>query len=246
MNWQVNFGRDKEGQQLHHTQGVITESAEAGSRHVGGRKLQNVDKSIKRPTILVRGDLVGKGTSAYGSSSRTKPSHQKRVGEIGVHMSQPSPLKRLKKLRTVGETVDINDNDLERARPQHLLESTAGYNNDTNAAGCLSQEGRQQTDARIFIDLSDDVDNKQDTGLMGIRAMSSERKSCETTKDAVGMRMKGRCSQSSQASQKEIACAICLADVKCTVQGLLQCGHIFCFKCIFTWIVQPVLITFLH
>jgi hypothetical protein len=247
MNWQGNFGRDKEGQQLHHTQGVKTESAEAGSRHVGGRKLRNVDKRMKCPTILVREEVVGKDMSVYGSSSRrTEQSHRKRVGEIGVHISEPSPLKRVRKLRRVGETVDINDNELERARPRHLLESTADYNQGTNTAGCLSQEGRHQTDARIFIDLSDDVDNRQDAGLIGLQAVSSKGKSCETTEDADGKRMKGRCSQSSQASQseKEIACAICLVDAKCPIEGLLECGHVFCFKCIFKWIVQPVLVTF--
>lgn len=34
MNWHGCFGIDKEGQQLHHTRGAITESAEAGPRHV--------------------------------------------------------------------------------------------------------------------------------------------------------------------------------------------------------------------
>ena len=30
---------------------------------------------------------------------------------------------RVKKIRRVGETVDINDNELERARPRHLYKS---------------------------------------------------------------------------------------------------------------------------
>jgi hypothetical protein len=88
------------------------------------------------------------------------------VGGIGVHISEPSPLKRVKKSRRVGETVNINDNELERARPRHLLENTADYNQGRNTAGCLSQEGRHQTDARIFIDLSHDV------GLIGIQVVS--------------------------------------------------------------------------
>jgi hypothetical protein len=62
--------------------------------------------------------------------------------------------------------VDINDNELERARPRHLLENTADYNQGTNTAGCLSQEGRHLTDARIFIDLSHDV------GLVGLQVVS--------------------------------------------------------------------------
>ena len=79
------------------------------------------------------------------------------VGGIGVHKSEASPLKRVRKLRRVGETVDINDNELERARPKHLLENTADYNQGTNTARCLSQEGRHPRNAWIFIDLSHDV-----------------------------------------------------------------------------------------
>ena len=51
----------------------------------------------------------------------------------------------------MGETVDINDNELEKTRPRHLLENT--------------QEGRHQTNARIFIDLS------HDAGLLGLQAV---------------------------------------------------------------------------
>ena len=87
------------------------------------------------------------------------------IGGIGVHIYEPSPLKRVRKLRRVGEIVDINDNELERARPIHLLENTADYNQGTNTAGCLFQEGRHQTDARIFIDMSHDV------GLIGLQVV---------------------------------------------------------------------------
>ena len=66
----------------------------------------------------------------------------------------------------MGETVDINDNELERARPRHILENTTDYNQGINIARCLCHEGRHQTDARIFIDLSHDV------GLIGLQVVS--------------------------------------------------------------------------
>ena len=76
--------------------------------------------------------------------------------EFGVPLTaMPLDLRdkdiRVRNIKRVGETVDINDNVLERTRPRHLLENT--------------QKGRHQTNARIFIYLSHDVD------LLGLQAV---------------------------------------------------------------------------
>ena len=110
---------------------------------------------MKCPIIFVRVEVVGKDMSAYDSSTWCR------------YISEPSPLKRVRKIRRVGETVDINDNELERARPRHLLENTADCNQRTNTARCLSQDRRHQTNARIFMDLS------HDASLLGLRAVIS-------------------------------------------------------------------------
>ncbi len=52
---------------------------------------------------------------------------------------------RVKKIRRVGETVDINDNELERARPIHLLETLQNITKaQTQLDVCVKKGGIRQ------------------------------------------------------------------------------------------------------
>lgn len=42
------------------------------------------------------------------------------------------------------------------------------------------------------------------------------------------------------ASSSEITCVICHADTKPTTEGVLACGHQFCFRCIQRWADEAV------
>ena len=109
-------------------------------------KLRNMDKNMKCPTLIVREEVVGNDMSAYGlSNRRTEQSHRKRVGGIGVHIYERSLLKRVRMFRRVGETVDINDNELERARPIHLLETLQNITKaQTQLDVCVKKGGIRQ------------------------------------------------------------------------------------------------------
>ena len=88
------------------------------------------------------------------------------------------------------------------------------------------------------VNLADDVDD--DVREVRLRvpqtssAQATEGTNAETTRDTS--------LQDLQPSQldKEVACAICLVEAKSSSEGLLECGHKYCYKCIFTWTIQEV------
>lgn len=106
-----------------------------------------------------------------------------------------------------------------------------------------SRRGRSRPSAGpdrecTVINLCDDVDeDARETDLHMPQAGSAP--ASQGTGADINKGKEPECSQLSQ-SDREVACAICLVDKTSSSQGLLGCGHKFCYKCIFTWTLQAV------
>lgn len=88
------------------------------------------------------------------------------------------------------------------------------------------------------INLSDDVDEEMREIVLQMPQSVSAPVSEGTDAD-INKGKNPECTPSSQRD-REVACAICLVETKSPSEGLLECGHKFCYKCIFTWTVQAV------
>ena len=95
-----------------------------------------------------------------------EPSLQQRLGEISVHISEPSPLRKVRKVRKVERLLTWMTMSW-KERGQEVYRNTLQIiNQGTNTVGCLSQEGRHQTDARIIM-IWVMINWQQHAGLMG-------------------------------------------------------------------------------
>jgi hypothetical protein len=76
---------------------------------------------------------------------------EKRLGEIGIHISEPNPLRKVRKLRKVERLLTWMTISWEEQGHDVYRNTLQIIKQGTNTVGCLSQEGRHQTHARMFM-----------------------------------------------------------------------------------------------
>ena len=225
---------------------------EAG--HTGGRKSRRL---IKRsgmevriePRTIEQENLVRESlTSPPSSSGRYGEPYRRRFGEfVGGSEHGYNTGRRKSASSAMHSTGQAQGHDLKRRKS---TSSILGRGIDDREQGAISNlrdnpTGRGRPHPYVapdteftVINLADDVDDDvRETGLRILRAASTQAR--EGTNDEPN---RDRSLQDSQPSQRdrEVACAICLVEAKSPSEGLLECGHKFCYMCIFTWTIRAV------
>lgn len=227
-------------------------NVEAG--YTGGRKSRRL---IKRsgvevrvdPTTVEQENLVRENPAASPSSSgRVGESYLRRTGEFVGCLEQGYNTRRRKSassaLHNAGQE---HGHDIKRRKS---ASSVLGQGIGGQGQGALSNlrdnmTGRDRLHSSVapdrvldVINLADDVND--DVREIGLRI--PQPASPQVTEGTNADTNRNGSLQDTQFSQRdrEVACAICLVESKSPSQGLLECGHKFCYKCIFTWTIQAV------
>lgn len=208
-------------------------SRQAASGRTGGRK-----KSRKLVKLSAdQGNLVRESPTVPPTG--TGESYLKTIGdtastsEVGYHNTRrKSDSSRLhdagqvhglyKKRRNSASSI-LNRCIHDQGRG--AIDKSSGRNRSRYSAG---------TDRDFtVVNLTDDVDEGMtERGLQMPQLLSAP------VTDGINADLdRGKDPDSSQLSQcdREVACAICLEKANSRSEGLLGCGHKFCFICIFTW-----------
>lgn len=233
-------------------------------------KGNTTDCRIKGPLIEGLGSLGGHGKAAPGSCSNRAelPSYSMgRPPRDVLKFGHVSPLGDSVELvpadvahsggRQVRKSVIGSDMDSRNKEPV-ITDLESLVRNELGAFGLCSEKTgevdrrkRPSTGALGIIDLGDDVgDGVLEPASQRTEDEKTKGRSSQSTDAADGERQTSKYSQSSQSSQptgldREIMCAICLAEAKSASEGLLGCGHDFCFTCISKWTNEAVPATIL-
>lgn len=171
----------------------------------------------QRISVIVR-------ASEEGYNTRRRKSESSALRDAG--QAHEHDTKRRKSTSSILERcVD----DQERGAVRNLCDNLRGRGRTQSSAG----SDREFT----VINLSDGDEDMKEICLQMPQSVSTP-----ATEDTNADTNRGKNLQCSQPSQRdrEVACAICLVEAKCPSEGLLECGHKFCYKCIFTWTIQAV------
>lgn len=223
------------------------ETAPTGSRK-SRRLIKRSGLEVRVSPLNTKQDNMSREeSSAPECSGRPGGSHRRGYGECSDALEQGYRTRRRKSANAIlcHETGQEQGHDSRRRKSEssvlhrrdggqnrEAFSSLRGKPRGSNKDQPSSGSQREVT----VINLADD-----DEDMREITLPSSHAASLQTT-EGINADYEGKSSQNSQSSQRdrEVACAICLVEAKSSCKGLLQCGHVFCYKCIFTWTVQAV------
>jgi len=170
--------------------------------------------------------------------------YQRRTGETADALEEGHYNARRKSdSSALHDSVQVHRHDTKRRKSGSSISERCNDDQGRGAVDNLRGRARSQSSAVTeftVINLSDDVDE----GIREIGLQIPQLASAPATEGINADTSRGKNPECSQFSQcdREVACAICLAESKSPSEGLLECGHKFCYKCIFTWTIQAVCI----
>ncbi|KAG0568708.1 hypothetical protein KC19_6G040100 [Ceratodon purpureus] len=225
--------------------GVAT--VEAG--HTGGRKSRRL---IKRsgaevhidPLTVEQENLVRENPSPPASSSgRAGESYQRRTGEFVRDMEQGYYTRRRKSASAaLHNPVQVQGHETKRRKSaSSVLERGIDGQEQGAVRNSLDNlTGRGRPLSSVAPDREFTVVNLADDDVREVRLRVPQASSAQATEGTNAETTRDTSLQDLQPSQldKEVACAICLVEAKSSSEGLLECGHKYCYKCIFTWTIQ--------
>jgi hypothetical protein len=249
-------GQDSAFETTSYLRGLPGPSRQAGvanieAGHTRGRKSRRLIKRsgvevLIDPLTVEQENLVRENPSSPASSSgRGQESYQRRTSDFVGDLDQGYNTRRRKS--AISALYNVDQGQEHDVKCRKLASSVLGrgiYGQEQGAVSNLRDKltGRGRSHSSVapdreftVINLADDAND--DVREIGVRipqaasAQATEGTNAETSRD--------RSLQDSQPD-RGVACVICLVEVKSPSEGLLECGHKFCYKCIFSWTMQEV------
>ena len=233
------------------------------AEHRRPRKLRKLVKGnttdcrTKRPLIEGLGSLGGGEKAAPGSCSNRAESPSYTVGRPSgdaLKFGHVSPLGGPVELAPAdiphsggrqGRKAVIRSAMDSRNKEPVIVDLESLDRNELGAFGLRSKKtgDRRKRPSTSALEMLEPASQKTEDE-------KTKGRSSQSTDGADGERQTSKNTQSSQSSQptsldREIMCAICLAEAKSASEGLLGCGHDFCFTCISKWTNEAVPATIL-